>query len=91
MALKVPRKNARAHAKKFSWTKATNIFESYLVHRQTGDEYSSITNPHKDNSGETRAFKAFASSYAGLHFAMNEENAFRQELLLVAIMLPITF
>ena len=37
------------------------------------------------------AFKAFANSYAGLRFAINEESAFRQELLLVAIMLPITF
>ena len=90
-ALKIPRGKARAHVEKFSWTKATEIFENYLVYRKTGDEYSSITNPHKDNSGVKRAFEAFANSYAGLRFAINEESAFRQELLLVGIMLPITF
>ena len=90
-ALRIPRKSARTHAEKFSWTKATDIFESYLVYRQDKDEYSSLNNPHKNNSGITRAFKAFANSYAGLRFAINEESAFRQELLLVAIMLPITF
>ena len=48
-----------------------------------------MTNPYKDNTGVRRALKAFENSLAGLRFALNEESAFRQELLLALLLVPL--
>lgn len=46
-------------------------------------------NPYKGNRGLTRAWHAMKNSIAGFHTAIQEESAFRQELTLAAILLPI--
>ncbi|MGB1872938.1 MAG: diacylglycerol kinase, partial [Candidatus Puniceispirillaceae bacterium] len=48
-----------------------------------------MDNPHKDNHGVTRAIFAARNSWAGLVFAIREESAFRQELILAAILGPL--
>lgn len=45
--------------------------------------------PHKSNGGITRLFKAFRYSMNGLRSAFRHEAAFRQELLISVILLPI--
>jgi len=51
-------------------------------------EYSAEDNPHKGNKGLTRAWFAMLNSWNGLVFAVREESAFRQELVLAACLLP---
>jgi len=46
-------------------------------------------NPYKGNRGLTRAWHALKNSIAGFRTAIREESAFRQELTLAAILLPI--
>lgn len=46
-------------------------------------------NPYKGNRGLTRAWHALKNSLAGFRTAIREESAFRQELTLAAILLPI--
>ncbi|WP_347557761.1 diacylglycerol kinase [Robbsia sp. KACC 23696] len=46
-------------------------------------------NPYKGNRGLTRAWHAMKNSIAGVRVAIREESAFRQELTLAAILLPI--
>ncbi|WP_346777954.1 diacylglycerol kinase [Paraburkholderia sp. Ac-20340] len=46
-------------------------------------------NPYKGNRGVTRAWKALQYSIKGFRTAIREESAFRQELTLAAIMVPI--
>jgi diacylglycerol kinase (ATP) len=46
-------------------------------------------NPYKGNRGLTRAWHAMKNSLAGFRVAIREESAFRQELTLAAILLPI--
>ncbi len=53
--------------------------------------YSIEKNPHKGNKGFTRAFRAAINSWNGLKYAFLEESAFRQELALAAILLPVAF
>ena len=48
-------------------------------------------NPYKQNKGFKRLFLAFVNSISGLKVAYLEESAFRQELLLCVILLPIPF
>ena len=89
-ATKIKRATARAHAETFSWDNATDIFASHLVEaRDSKDGYHIADNPHKDNHGITRAVGAARNSWAGLVFAIREESAFRQELLLAAILVPL--
>ena len=89
-ALKIDRKDARAHAETFSWDAATDIFASHLVQsRDPSVDYHVVDNPHKDNHGITRAIAAARNSWAGLVFAIREESAFRQELILAMIMAPL--
>lgn len=52
-------------------------------------EYSSERNPHKGNRGLTRAWQAGKNSWSGLIFAVREESAFRQELMLAACLIPL--
>jgi diacylglycerol kinase len=46
-------------------------------------------NPYKGNRGITRAWKALQYSIKGFRTAIREESAFRQELTLAAILVPI--
>ncbi len=46
-------------------------------------------NPYKGNRGITRAWHALKNSIEGFRVAIHEESAFRQELTLAAILLPI--
>jgi diacylglycerol kinase (ATP) len=46
-------------------------------------------NPYKGNRGLTRAWHAMKNSLAGFQVAIREESAFRQELTLAAILLPV--
>jgi diacylglycerol kinase (ATP) len=54
------------------------------------EKYSIEQNPHKGNKGITRAFRAAVNSWNGLVFAVREESAFRQELTLTCILIPIS-
>ena len=91
-ALKLNRADARAHAETFSWDAATEIFAGHLVcSRDPQDDYHIADNPYKDNHGVTRAISAARNSWAGLVFAIREESAFRQELILAAILGPLAF
>jgi diacylglycerol kinase (ATP) len=52
-------------------------------------EYSTDANPHKGNRGLTRAWHAARNSWSGLVFAVREESAFRQELTLAVVLIPL--
>jgi len=53
-------------------------------------EHSTLPpNPYKGNRGITRAWHALKYSLSGFHIAIREESAFRQELTLAAILVPI--
>lgn len=49
------------------------------------------TSPHKGKTGLTRVRNAFFYSMAGLSAAYKNEDAFRQEVLLALILVPLTF
>ena len=51
--------------------------------------YSIDQNPHKGNKGLTRAWRAGINSWNGLVFAVREESAFRQELFLACVLIPL--
>ena len=89
-ALLIPRKVPREYAKKFSWESTSKTFESYLVSiRDKDTTYNIEDNPHKGNTGITRALHAAKNSWSGLIFALREESAFRQEMFLVIISLSV--
>ena len=91
-ALMIPRTKPRQHAETFSWQNASSIFAEHLVAaRQDKAEYNVSDNPYKDNQGVTRAVMAARNSWSGLMFAVREESAFRQELLLACLMIPLAF
>ena len=50
-----------------------------------------MESPYKGKTGITRLLNAFGYSCAGLRDAYRNEDAFRQEVLLAAILLPLTF
>ena len=52
-------------------------------------KYKIEDNPHKGNKGITRAFRAAINSWNGLIYAFKEESAFRQELGLSLILVPL--
>ncbi len=52
-------------------------------------KYQIEDNPHKGNKGITRAFRAAINSWNGLIYAFKEESAFRQELGLTLILVPL--
>jgi diacylglycerol kinase (ATP) len=53
-------------------------------------EHSSLPpNPYKGNRGITRAWYALKYSLSGFSIAIREESAFRQELALAAILVPV--
>ena len=47
--------------------------------------------PHKGKTGLRRVWNAFVHSLDGLRAALRHEDAFRQEVLLAAILVPATF
>lgn len=47
--------------------------------------------PHKGKTGLTRVWNAFFYSLAGLKAAYRHEDAFRQEALLAAVLIPLAF
>jgi len=52
-------------------------------------KYQIEDNPHKGNKGITRAFRAAINSWNGLIYAFKEESAFRQELALSLVLIPL--
>jgi diacylglycerol kinase (ATP) len=52
-------------------------------------KYQIEDNPHKGNKGIVRAFRAAVNSWNGLIYAYKEESAFRQELALSLILIPL--
>ena len=50
-----------------------------------------MENPHKEKNGPLRIWNAFFYSLAGLAAALRYETAFRQEVLLSAILIPVAF
>jgi diacylglycerol kinase (ATP) len=52
-------------------------------------KYQIEDNPHKGNKGVARAFRAAVNSWNGLIYAFKEESAFRQELALSLILIPL--
>lgn len=52
-------------------------------------KYQIEDNPHKGNKGITLAFRAAINSWNGLIYAFKEESAFRQELGLSLILVPL--
>ena len=53
------------------------------------EKYNIKDNPHKGNHGITRAFRAAINSWNGFIYAYQEESAFRQELALNLILVPL--
>ena len=53
--------------------------------------YNINQNPHKGNRGLTRAWHAAKNSWCGIVYAFEEESAFRQELALLMVLMPIAF
>ncbi len=47
--------------------------------------------PHKGQRGLRRLFNAFLYSLSGLRLAFRHESAFRQEMALAAVLLPLAF
>jgi diacylglycerol kinase (ATP) len=50
-----------------------------------------MESPHKSKSGLARIWRAFFYSMAGLSAALKHEHAFRQELMLAVVLIPLTF
>jgi diacylglycerol kinase (ATP) len=50
-----------------------------------------MESPHKGKTGLTRLKNAFGYSLAGFRAAYKHEDAFRQEVLLAAILIPLAF
>ena len=50
-----------------------------------------MESPHKGKTGLRRLLNAFRYSCSGIREAYSNEDAFRQELILAAIMLPLAF
>ena len=51
----------------------------------------SMENPHKGKTGLPRIWNALFYSLAGLAAAFRHEDAFRQEVLLAAVLIPVAF
>ena len=54
-------------------------------------KYTTADNPHKGNVGFKRLWLAVCNSWSGFKFAWREESAFRQELFLLAVSIPVIF
>jgi diacylglycerol kinase (ATP) len=56
-----------------------------------GGSDKGIANPFKGKTGVVRLWHAFLNSCAGLSAAFRNESAFRQEVLLAALLIPVAF
>ena len=92
-ALKIPASKPLQYVKKFTWENVVNIFESNLQNSKKRDPKTYVfkENPHKKNTGLKRLYFALINSLSGFIFAFKEESAFRQELLLTLILIPLAF
>ncbi|MBU3585876.1 diacylglycerol kinase [Polynucleobacter sp. AM-26B4] len=61
----------------------------FICFRLNMKKYKIEDNPHKGNKGITRAFRAAINSWNGLIYAFNEESAFRQELGMSLVLIPL--
>ncbi len=50
-----------------------------------------MESPHKSKSGLVRVWRAFFYSMAGLSAALKHEHAFRQEVMLALVLIPLAF
>jgi diacylglycerol kinase len=86
-ALDLPRDAVRAHALASSWASATMQFLGNLHPLRVRIEPPE--SPHKGQRGIRRLFNAFFYSLSGLKLAFRHESAFRQEIALAAVLVPI--
>jgi len=86
-ALHLPRDAVRAHALSSSWGRATMQFLDNLHSFHARAEPSE--SPHKGQRGLRRLFNAFFYSLSGLRLAFVHESAFRQEIALAAVLVPL--
>jgi diacylglycerol kinase (ATP) len=59
--------------------------------RTAGTPPTTTPNPHKGRTGLARVVRAAGYSASGLHTAVRHESAFRQEAVLAAVLLPLSF
>ena len=57
--------------------------------RPSGSESAGATHPQKGKTGLRRVWNAFFYSMEGLRAALRHEDAFRQEVILAAILIPV--
>ncbi|HEX9179006.1 MAG TPA: diacylglycerol kinase [Burkholderiales bacterium] len=57
--------------------------------RPSGSESANATHPQKGKTGLRRVWNAFFYSMEGLRAALRHEDAFRQEVILAAILIPV--
>ena len=62
-----------------------------MAAREPGEVDIAPPNPYKGRTGLVRIWRAFLNSCAGLTGAWRHESAFRQEVVLAAIMIPVAF
>src|SRR4030095_14414659 len=86
-ALELPRETVRAHALASSWGRATVQFLENLHPLPVRVEPPE--SPHKGQRGLRRLFNAFFYSLSGLRLAFRHESAFRQEIALAAVLVPV--
>jgi diacylglycerol kinase (ATP) len=61
----------------------------YKMNPKPSEPYKISNNPHKSNKGIYRAIKAGVNSCQGMIYAIKEESAFRQEIGLAVILIPL--
>jgi diacylglycerol kinase (ATP) len=65
---------------------------NFLLYFTAGRKRNSVMeSPHKGKTGFQRLINAFGYSIEGLKAAYQNEDAFRQEVLLAAVLLPLAF
>ena len=57
--------------------------------RPGASEAAAVSRPHKGKTGLRRVWNAFCYSMDGFRAALRHEDAFRQELILAAILIPV--
>lgn len=72
-------------------TKAETVKAGSVREIQTLFSIKKMKSPHKGKTGLVRLKNAFGYSLAGFRAAYEHEDAFRQEVLLAAILIPLAF
>ncbi|GAA5236089.1 glycosyltransferase [Verticiella sediminum] len=90
-ALTIPRERARAHAETFSWRAAAETFVANLqpIRYPDAPGGGEDVSPYKGARGLRRILNAWHHSRRGLRQAWRHESAFRQEVTLAAVLLPV--